>query len=335
MGVSNLPVISENLIARGASPDRPAAVIHWGTTPRHKVVAGTLRTLPGLAAAAGLKPPAIIVVGEVVALRDRLQWFERRPLLGRRIIVTRSRAQASELASQLEALGAETIEAPAIRIEPPDDDAPLREAARNPAAFDWIVFTSVNGVDAFFAALAAEGQDARALAGRKVAAVGPATAERLARSGIRADLQPDIFTGAAVAAAMAARQDLAGVRILLPRTDIAPRELADALAARGAHLREVVAYRTVPDVSGARAAAEAIDRGEADWITFTSSSTVTNFLDAVGADRVRASHARMASIGPTTSATLREAGLAPTVEAEPHTIPGLVEGIVKHDGRSR
>ena len=335
MGVSNLPVISENLIARGASPDRPAAIIHWGTTPRHKVVAGTLRTLPGLAAAAGLKPPAIIVVGEVVALRDRLQWFERRPLLGRRIIVTRSRAQASELASQLEALGAETIEAPAIRIERPDDDAPLRDAARNPAAFDWIVFTSVNGVDAFFAALAAEGQDARALAGRKVAAVGPATAERLARSGIRADLQPDTFTGAAVAAAMAARQDLAGVRILLPRTDIAPRELADALAARGAVITEVVAYRTVPDVSGARAAAEAIDRGEADWITFTSSSTVTNFLDAVGADRVRASRARMASIGPTTSATLREAGLAPTVEAEPHTIPGLVEGIVKHDGRSR
>jgi uroporphyrinogen III methyltransferase/synthase len=335
MGVSNLPVISENLISHGASPDRPAAVIHWGTTPRQKVVAGTLRTLPGLVAAAGLKPPAIIVVGEVVALRDRLMWFERRPLLGRRIIVTRSRAQASELAAQLDALGAETIEAPAIRIEPPQDDAPLREAARNPATFDWVVFTSVNGVDAFFAALAAEGLDARALAGRKVAAIGPATAERLARAGIRADLQPETFTGASVAAAMAARQNLAGARILLPRTDIAPRELADALAARGAVITEVVAYRTVPDLSGAAAATEMLDRGEADWLTFTSSSTVKNFLAAVGAERVRGSRARIASIGPTTSATLREAGLEPTVEAEPHTIPGLVDAIVKHDGRPR
>jgi uroporphyrinogen III methyltransferase/synthase len=335
MGVSNLPVISENLIAHGASPDRPAAVIHWGTTPRQKVVAGTLRTLPGLVAAAGLKPPAIIVVGEVVALRDRLQWFERRPLLGRRIVVTRSRAQASELAAQLEALGAETVEAPAIRIEPPEDTAPLRAAARKVSEFNWIVFTSVNGVDAFFGTLEAEGFDARALAGCKVASIGPATTLRLTECGILPDLQPETFTGAAVAAAMAARQDLAGARILLPRTDIAPRELADALAARGATIREVVAYRTVPDLSGAAAVTGMLDRGEADWLTFTSSSTVKNFLDAVGAERVRGSRVRIASIGPTTSATLREAGLEPTVEADPHTIPGIVEAIVKYDARPR
>jgi uroporphyrinogen III methyltransferase/synthase len=272
-------------------------------------------------------------VGEVVALRERLNWFERRPLFGRRIVVTRSRAQASELAANLEALGAEVIEAPAIRIEPAEDATGLRQAVTDREAFDWIVFTSTNGVEAYFETLAGMGLDARALAGRRIAAIGPATAERLARLGIRADLQPERFTGAAVAAALAAGQDLAGVRILLPRADIAPKELTEALASKGALVREVVAYRTVPDLSNVETVSRMLAANEIDWLTFTSSSTVQNFVDAVGRDRVKASRARIASIGPTTSATLRSFGLEPAVEADPHTIPALIDAIVKGEAK--
>jgi uroporphyrinogen III methyltransferase/synthase len=330
MGVANLPAISRNLIAHGRAGTTPAAVIQGGTTPRQKVVSGTLESLAALAAEAGLAPPAIILVGGVVALRERLNWFERRPLLGRRIVVTRSRAQASELSRRLEALGAETIEAPAIRIEPPADASDLRQAVADRASFDWVIFTSTNGVDAWFQTLAAAGLDARALAGCMVAAIGPATAERLAQFGLRADLEPEKFTGAAVAAALATKQDLAGVRVLLPRADIAPKELAEALASRGAAVREVVAYRTVADLSNVETVARMLAQNEIDWLTFASSSTVKNLVEAIGAERVRASRARIASIGPTTSETLRLSGLEPDVEADPHTIPALVDAIVKH-----
>jgi len=333
MGVATLPAIAANLIARGLAAETPAAVIHRGTTPRQKVVAGTLAALPRLADEAGIGPPALIVVGRVVALRDQLAWFERRPLFGRRIVVTRARPQASDLAARLEALGAEVIEAPAIRLLPPEDPAPLREAAHTPQAFDWIVLTSASGVDALFDALAAEGLDARALAPCRVAAIGSATAERLSSRGIRADLVPETFTAAAMVEALAARQNLAGVRVLLARADIAPKEPADALAARGAIVREVVAYRTVPDFSNSGAVAAALERGDVDWLTFTSSSTVKNFLDGVGAERIRASRARIASIGPTTSQALRASGLEPTVEAEEHTIPALVEAILRFESQ--
>jgi len=331
MGVKNLPAICQNLVDAGAAPDTPAAAVHWGTTSRHRTVAGTLATLPGVAAKADLAPPAVIAVGQVVALRDRLAWFERRPLLGRRIIVTRARAQASALVERLEALGAETVEAPAIRIEPPADPAPLAAAARDAAAFDWVAFTSVNGVEAFFGALAEAGLDARALAGVRVATIGPATTARLAAYGLRTDLEPPTFTGAAVAEALAQAADLAGAAVLLPRADIAPPDLARALAERGARVAQVTAYRTVPDVSGAQAAADHLARGDMDWVTFTSSSTVRCFLEAVGADALKASGAKIASIGPTTSGTLREAGLEPTVEANPHTVPGLVGAILAAD----
>ncbi|HUU92505.1 MAG TPA: uroporphyrinogen-III C-methyltransferase [Phycisphaerae bacterium] len=331
MGVRNLPAISENLIAHGRSPDTPAAAVRWGTTPRHQTLTGTLATLPQAVEEAGLKAPAVILVGEVVTLRDRLQWFERRPLLGRRIVVTRARAQASALAERLESLGAETIQAPAIRIEPPDDPEPLAQAAREAASYDWIVFTSVNGVEAFFGALADAGLDARALATARLATIGPATTERLTRFGLQSDLQPETFTGAAVAEALAATGDLTGEHVLLPRADIAPKDLPDALAAQGAEVSDIIAYRTVPDTAGCDAVAQALEANEIDWLTFTSSSTVRNVVAAVGADRARASRARIASIGPTTSATLREAGLEPTVEADPHTIPGLVVAILTRE----
>jgi len=331
MGVKNLPHIFRSLARAGMDAATPAAAVRWGTTPQQTTVTGTLATLPDRAAEAGLEPPAVIVVGDVVGLRERLAWFETLPLLGRRILVTRARAQASRLVEQLDALGAETVEAPAILIEPPEDSGPLLAAAREAGGFDWIVFTSVNGVDAFFDALAETGGDARALAGVRLAAIGPATAERLGGHGLRADLQPATYTGAAVAEALAEAADLDGAAILLPRADIAPPDLADALTAGGARVTEVTAYRTAADPAGAEAAAEALQAGRADWITFTSSSTVRNLVDAVGTDAVRDSGANLASIGPTTSAALREVGLAPTVEATEHTIPGLVAAILEYE----
>jgi len=332
MGVANLPRICRGLIEAGAGADTPAAAIRWGTTPRQTTLVAALATLPDRAAEAGLAPPAVIVIGSVVRLRERLAWFERRPLLGRRILVTRARAQASRLVERLEALGAEAVAAPAIRIEPPEDATPLIDAARDAASFDWIVFTSVNGVDAFFDALAEAGGDARSLAGVHLAAIGPATSGRLADHGLRADLEPNTYTGTAVAEALADTADLEGTAVLLPRADIAPPALAETLAARGARVTEVTAYRTVPDASGTEAAAEALRARRADWITFTSASTVRNLVEAVGAEAVRDPGAHLASIGPTTSAALREAGLEPTVEAAEHTVPGLVAAIVEQEG---
>lgn len=328
MGVANLPTICRSLTEHGLSGETPAAIVQWGTTARQKVLVGTVGSLPARAAEAGLGPPAVIVIGEVVRLREKLAWFERRALFGRRIVVTRARAQASALVERLEGLGAEVIEVPTIRIEPLADTGPLDEAAADPAACDWIVFTSANGVDAYFAALARAGRDARALSANRVCVIGPATAERLGRFGLRADLQPPKFVSSAIVEALAAAADLAGLRVLCCRADIAPPDLVEALAARGAVVRDVAAYRTVCDDSGAERAGELLAADEVDWITFTSSSTVSNFFAAVDCEAVRRCRAKPASIGPSTSAALRRLGLAPAVQADVHTIDGLVEAIL-------
>ncbi|MCY2929218.1 MAG: uroporphyrinogen-III C-methyltransferase [Planctomycetota bacterium] len=328
MGVRNLPPICHGLIAGGLEPATPAAVIHWGTTSRQRVVTSTVAGLPAAAEAAKIKPPAIILVGKVVALREKLNWFESRPLFGRRVVVTRARQQASDLTEQLTDLGAEVIELPTIRIEPPADPAPLQRAAAGVADFDWIVFTSVNAVDAFFAALRSAGLDSRALAKTKLCSIGPATSDRLAAFGLRPDAQPPKYTTDSIGEAIAGVSPLAGARILYPRSDIAPPKLAADLAARGATVVDAVAYRTVPEQHDARHAADLFAEGGVHWVTFTSSSTVTNFLALVGAERLKALGTRLASIGPSTSETLRQAGLAPTVEAKVHTIPGLVSAIL-------
>ncbi|MDP6381206.1 MAG: uroporphyrinogen-III synthase, partial [Phycisphaerae bacterium] len=328
MGVANLRHICRQLTSHGLDEDTPAALIRWGTTPRQEVLTGVVGDIASLADAADFKPPALIVIGQVVALREKLNWFERRALFGQRIVVTRSRRQASRLSHRLERLGAEVIEVPAIRIEPPEDTAALRKAIDVRASFDWIIFTSANAVDAFFEALADAALDSRALASNKICTIGPATAERLAGFGICPDAQPAKYTGEAVVETLAALQDLSGMGILCPRADIAPADLPKALAARGARVRNVVAYRTVAETADSGRVAELLDGDEIDWITFTSSSTVKNFFAMVGPDRLSAGSVRLASIGPVTSATIREAGLLPAVEAEEHTIPGLVDAIV-------
>ncbi len=324
MGVGKMAENFRRLIEHGRAPDTPAAAIQWGTYPRQRTVTGTLQTLPAIAKEAGIGAPSLIVVGEVVSLREPLAWWDRRPLSGRRIVVTRARAQASDLSQALEALGAEVIQFPTIRIVAPADGAPLRAAAAEAASFDWIVFTSVNGVEHFWNALVEQRRDARALGGVRVCAIGPATAAELERRGIVPDVVPDEFVGEAALQALDAADDLRGRRILLPRAEIARAVLPDGLRARGAEVVEVVAYTTVQDGADAERVRGLIDRGDVDVVTFTASSTVRNFVELVGAD---VGGAKVASIGPVTSGTARELGLAVDLEAAEYTIPGLVQAL--------
>jgi uroporphyrinogen III methyltransferase/synthase len=246
------------------------------------------------------------------------------PLAGRSIVITRPRAQAAEFAAALEALGAEVIHFPTIRIEAMDDPEPLRRAAREADRFDWIVFTSVNGVAFFWAALREVGRDTRALAGVSICAIGPATATALELEGVRADLVPDRYVAEAVVEALAAETQLRGSRILLPRAAVARSVLPEQLRAQGAEVVEVAAYRTVPEQAETDALRARLRAGTVDLITFTSSSTVHNFVAAVGSDIGRA---EVASIGPITSATAREKGLPVHLEAREYTIAGLIAAI--------
>ena len=326
MGVGRMEENFRRMAAAGRDPDTPAAVVEWGTYPRQRVITGTMRTLPALVREAGIGAPAITLVGEVVTLREELAWYDSRPLSGRRVVVTRARAQASDLAAALEELGAEVIQFPTIRITAMPDPKPLREAAARAAEFDWVVFTSVNGVERFFAALGELRRDARALGAVGVCALGPATAAELERHGVRADLVPDEYVAEGVIAALSAATELAGKRILLPRAEVARAVLPDALRALGAEVVEVAAYRTVQDGSDAEAVRERIAAGEVDVVTFTASSTVRSYVDLLGREL---GGARVASIGPITSATARELGLPVDVEADEFTIPGLVAAVRK------
>lgn len=323
MGVERLQEIADRLIRAGLPSDTPAAVIRHGTRPEQQTVTAALSDLPAAAAGAGIRPPAVTVVGAVVAERDRLQWFERRPLLGRTVLITRAREQASELAARLEALGARCMQFPVIAFEAPPSDADIQAALSRLDAFHWIMFTSANGVAAFFRYLGAAGQDARALAGAKTAAIGPGTAEALARHGIRADLVPERFVAEGLIEALA-EEPLEGRNILIPRAAEARDLLPDALSRRGATVTVAPVYRTVIRTDGAGAVAERIRDGGVAIITFTSSSTVRHFHDAVGSalgpDLQRA---KIACIGPITADTARQLGYRVDAVAEEHTMEGL------------
>ncbi len=328
MGVGNLESICRSLIENGMAVDTPAAAIQQGATPWQRTITGTLETLAGQVRDEKLHPPAIVIIGRVVSLRDRLRWFEDRPLFARYVLVTRARSQSASLVERLERLGARVVQMPAIRIEPPDDPEPLTQAAIRAGRYDWIVFTSVNGVNAFFGTLGRTGADARSLGNARVCAIGPATAERLERSGIRPDAQPARALTAEIAAALEAAGMTSGDSVLCPRADIAPPDLPDALKAKGAVVEEVIAYRTVPDGSGAAEVQRRIEAGEIDWITFTSASTVRNFFSFVDPAVVSRALVKPASIGPVTSAALGEFGLSPAVEAKSHTIGGLLDAMM-------
>ena len=329
MGVRNLPRIIKRLIDHGRDPKTPVALIRWGTTVRQETLVGTLADIREKAEHRGFKPPALIVVGEVVGLRDALSWFERRALFGRKIVVTRSRTQASELTKRLEALGAEAVEVPTIRIEEPEDWHAVDKAISELASFDWIVFTSVNGVDRFFERLFVRGEDVRHLREVRCCAIGPATAERLAYYHVQADLKPKQYVAESIVEAFKRMGNLRGRRALLPRADLARETLPRGLRELGLEVEEVIVYRTVPVEQCKGEVAERFERGEIDAVTFTSSSTVRNFVGMVGAERagVWLKDVLVASIGPVTTRTAQDLGIEVGIEAEEYTIPGLVEAI--------
>ncbi|MCW8129003.1 MAG: uroporphyrinogen-III C-methyltransferase [Planctomycetota bacterium] len=331
MGVKNLGRIASEL-SKYMPATTPAAVIQWGTTPRQRTVGGTLADIEAKVRAAGLEAPALTVVGKVCALREELAFFEQRPLFGRRIVVTRAREQASDLAQTLADLGAEVLTLPVIKIAPPDDPRALAAAAKQLDKFDWVVLTSVNGVDALFDELARQGRDARAFGPCKAASVGPATTARLAEKGIRADLQPPKYVAEEIVASLDARGALApgakAPRMLLPRADIARSTLPEQLRERGCDVTEVIAYRTVLETAGKEYVLDELAAGRVDAVTFTSASTVRNFAQVLGPERLKAALAsarlKCLSIGPVTSAAMNEAGIPLGGEAAEHDIPGLV-----------
>jgi uroporphyrinogen III methyltransferase/synthase len=325
MGVERLGAITENLLRAGRPAEQPAALVRWGSTPEQAVLSTTLGTIAEEARAAGIRPPAALVVGEVVALRERLAWFETLPLFGARVLVTRTREQASGLVARLRGLGAAPLEFPAIACLPLDNTDELDAVLAGLQRHNWVVFTSQNGVTATFERLVALAIDARAFAGVRICAIGPATARALAEHGLRADLVPEAFTTTGVLAALTAA-GVRGQRVLLLRADIAPPPLVEGLRAAGAEVSSVAAYRTI-DGSGRRAELDRLLADGLDAVTFTSSSTVTHLLAALDGNTAPLADALIASIGPVTSATARAAGLRVDAEANPHTIDVLVAAL--------
>ena len=334
MGVRTLPVIAENLIRAGRSFSTPVALIRWGTRGEQRVVTGTLSTIVGEVQAAGLKPPALTVVGDVVRLRESLKWFEDRPLFGQRILITRPREQAAELALPLRALGAETIELPTIAIEDPESWGALDAALGKLKQYDWLIFTSANGVRQFMKRLEQKSVDIRALAGAKLAAIGPATAQELRRHHLTVDKVPEEYVAEGVVKAFA-RTPLKGKRVLIPRARVARDVLPDALRGRGAKVDVVEAYRSIVPADSLRRAPVVFDRHTPTVVVFTSSSTVTNLFKLMPEDEVRRhlAGAIVASIGPITSRTLRDYGCRVDMEPTKHTTGGLIQEILKQCAR--
>jgi uroporphyrinogen III methyltransferase / synthase len=320
MGVRQLAGICQRLIAGGRSPQEPAAVIERGTLPDQRVVTGELGTIAELALAEGVRAPAIALFGAVAALRERLEWLGARPLAGVRVAVTRARAQASGLASSLRELGATVLEAPAIRISALDGPAPRIED------YDLVCLTSPNGVRLLFERLAREGRDARAFGGARIAAIGPGTAAALLEHGLIADVVPERFVAEGLVQALA---EVPVSRALVARAAEARDVLPAALRARGAQVDVVALYETLPEPMSP---AELAALEHADYVTFTSSSTVRFFYDVTG-ERLPP-NARLVSIGPVTSAALRERGREPDVEAERHDIDGVLDALLADAARA-
>jgi uroporphyrinogen III methyltransferase/synthase len=334
-GAFQLPRILHALQAGGWPAETPAAVIYNGTLPNQETLTGTIAELAAAVHDSRRRAAAMLVVGRVARLREHLRWYDVRPLFGRRVLVTRPREQAAELCDRLTALGADAIEAPVIRIAPPEDRAPLLAAAATPAAFDWIVFTSANAVDAFMKAFLDGSRDVRALHGPMICTVGPGTADKLAHYGIRVDRVPDEFRAEGVVKAIAGTGSVDGLRVLLPRADIGREVIAGELRRAGAIVSDVVAYRTVveeslpergPDVYGM------LLEGRIDVVTFTSGSAVTGFARIYGAEQAvdLLKHTVVAVIGPTTAEAARQLGIPVHVQPAASTIPTLVEAIVAH-----
>jgi uroporphyrinogen III methyltransferase/synthase len=330
MGVERIEEIVRQMRAHGVRPDLPVALVRWGTTGRQETVRGNLENIAQRVAEAELAPPAVAIFGEVVSLGPELNWQAQRPLAGRRIVVTRTRKQAGVLSEQLRSLGADVIELPTIRIEPPSDLRAFAELVQEAHAYDWIVFTSPNGVSAFFEMFYKLYDDARDIGGARIAAIGPATAARVREFHLKVDLQPEEFVAEALVEEFKEMGSLENVRILIARAEEARDLLPKQLGALGAIVDLAFAYRTVAETGDRTEARSRLAAEGADMITFTSSSTVENFL-ALNLPWPRGME--VASIGPITSQTARARGLSVGVEAARHDIPGLVQAIRQHFDR--
>lgn len=330
MGIDRLGTITTSLEAAGMSAETPVALIRWATTGSQETLVGTLADIAAKADAANFRAPAVAVFGEVVNLRRTLNWFESRPLFGLSIAVTRTRQQAGDLVGRLRELGADAFELPTIRIEPAPDKRAFYEVVADAHIYDWILFTSPNGVEAFFRAFYEIFTDAREIGGARIAAIGPATAERVRAFHLNVDLMPEKYVAEAIVAALQKETSIENLKFLLARAEGAREVLAEELTRLGGIVDEAVAYRTVPETNDVSGGIARFREHGADMITFTSSSTAENF---VALDLPRPAGLRTASIGPVTSKTMQSLGLGVDVEARQHDIPGLVKAIVAHAGR--
>lgn len=324
MGVERMGKIAEQFISHGCSPELPVALVRWGTTGQQQTLRGTLGDIAEKVVATGFTAPAVAVFGEVVSLRDSLNWYETRPLFGKRIAVTRTRKQAGALTAGLRSLGADVFELPTIRIEPPRDLRAFAELVQDAHSYDWLVFTSPNGVDAFFEMFFKLYTDSREIGGVRIAAIGPATSARIREFHLHVDLQPAEFVAEAVVEAFQKEGSVENQRILLVRAEQARDVLPKKLTQLGAIVDEAIAYRTVPETEDASGGRARFEEQGADLITFTSSSTVENFM---ALKLPWPPGLKTASIGPITSRTMRDLGLSIDVEAKQYDIPGLVVAI--------
>ncbi len=329
MGVKNLPNIVENLIKNGRSSETPVALVRWGTLPVQKTVTGTLSNIVEKVKEAGLTAPAIIIVGEVVNMRDTLRWFDKKPLFGKNIVVTRAREQVSGLSSMLTELGANVIEFPTIKIVEPDDFTELDTAIDNIGSYDWLLFTSVNGVKLFFKRLFYKNKDSRALANVKVCAIGPKTADTFKMFGINPDFIPEKYQAEYIIEGLN-QIGIKDKKFLLPRAKTARQILPEKIREFGGIIDVVTVYETVLPETDKDEVLTYLEKGEVDYITFTSSSTVKNFFEMFGNAPVASwlQNCKLTSIGPITSSTLKELGYTPHIEAEKYTIEGITEAIL-------
>ena len=328
MGWAPLESILATLAQNGRTPTTPVALVQWGTWPGQVTVTGTLEDIVQRGRDAGLEPPVVAVIGDVVDLRRQTSWFDTRPLSGKKVLITRSRTQASTLRSSLEELGAQAIELPTIEIAPLEDYSELDEAVCGLARFHWVFFASANAVDALFARLERNRLDSRALASAKIGAIGPATTAALARRGLTADFMP-VRSASESALSELSRRDWTGMPVLLPGADIGTDTLAEGLAGLGAAVQRGAAYRTITPKGAVKQARAALKQG-VDAATFTSSSTVRNLMQMLDGDRGALEASTIACIGPATAATARELGLRVDLVAENHDVQGLVDALVAH-----
>lgn len=331
MGVTHLAELTQALQTRGVAKNTPVAIIQRGTTGRQKSVVGTLGTIEKLAKAEAITPPALTVIGDVVNLRSQLNWFENRPLFGQRVVVTRAQEQAGEFTARLAELGAEVLEIPSIKFALPSRLSDVADAMLELNSYDWLVFTSPNGVTTFFDYFFKAHQDMRDIGGARIAAVGPGTAAKLKELHLQVDLMPEEATASKVAAAFKKFETIENLKMCLLRAEVANPELPQVLEALGAIVDDIALYQTVAETEDRTHAAAKLIEGGADWITFTSASTVTHFHKRFDLPALikKFPQIKIASIGPETTKAIEALGLKPTLEAKPHAVDGLVIALLK------